>query len=521
MTDDTLESNVFYKHIKEHHWEQLVGWCEPNWVVCVPQQSALTGVELTSALVEAHALRQNGSSGSQYVSALCGESVVYEVGGEEPRVVMSHLEDGPQVLISKAAVLNEYLITVKDKVIHLLLVDTLLQTPQDQDQDTAHSLLSTPITSPTIAETFLNSFHCHRVLLPELDRAVCEAGKQVRPSVAVDDMQTILQDLLLQSWETLLKQHHPSLQSHPPFQDHLFRALDYYVSGCLHGVLWWVVTERCQVVDQLVRTRLSHLRHANLSALQLGVPANYYTPLPAAVVELASLAGVEGAVGRLQCVNSTIDLIQAQAKEARVTLHQYKDQEGEPELELGYEELVALLTTVVVQAQCSQLVANIYYMTHFVFSVTEDDPLWRSLGLLRLTLENIMKLDVARLPTPARTLRKELSLQDLMQVSAEVESRFEIKGASRSIGDITALDLQLHQLTQQIQLSTQAHSQAHLTGRNSAGRRSDRASASSTQDNNKTQTFKEFLASIPTSLRESLRRRQSQQRSAIQSSLNG
>lgn len=50
--------------------------------------------------------------------------------------------------------------------------------------------------------------------------------------------------------------------------------------------------------------------------------------------------------------------------------------EDEPELELSPEELVALLTTVVVQAQCSNLVTNIYYMTHFVFSVTEDDPLW-------------------------------------------------------------------------------------------------------------------------------------------------
>lgn len=44
------------------------------------------------------------------------------------------------------------------------------------------------------------------------------------------------------------------------------------------------------------------------------------------VVELASLASVESAIGRLQCVHSTIELIQAQAKEARVTLHQYKDQ---------------------------------------------------------------------------------------------------------------------------------------------------------------------------------------------------
>lgn len=77
-----------------------------------------------------------------------------------------------------------------------------------------------------------------------------------------------------------------------------------------------------------------------------------------------------------------------------------------------------------------------------------------------------------------------------MQVSAEVESRFESKGASRSIGDITALDLQLHQLTQQIQLSTQAHSETHLTNRNSAGRRSDRTATSPSQDSGKVQSFR-------------------------------
>lgn len=77
-----------------------------------------------------------------------------------------------------------------------------------------------------------------------------------------------------------------------------------------------------------------------------------------------------------------------------------------------------------------------------------------------------------------------------MQVSAEVESRFESRGASRSIGDITALDLQLHQLTQQIQLSTQAHSETYLTKRNSAGRRSDRTATSPTQDSGKTQSFR-------------------------------
>ncbi|ROT67444.1 Ankyrin repeat domain-containing protein 27 [Penaeus vannamei] len=447
--------------------------------------------------------------------------IIYEITGEEPRVIISNEEKGTDVVVSKATVLTEYLVTFRDKIIHLLLLDKLLSTAQDEDSNVCDQLITTAITSFAQAEKFLRKFRCHRPMLWEVDQKVKEAADALHPSSNVDLMQNILQDTLIHCWELLLKRHSATMQIDAKFQDLLFRALDYYVVGRLHEMLWWLVCERCQVVDQLVKTRLSHLRHAHLSALQLGVPAHYYTPLPAAVVELASLASVESAIGRLQCVHSTIELIQAQAKEARVTLHQYKDQEGEPELELTKEELMALLTTVVVQAQCSHLVANIYYMTHYVFSVTEDDPLWKSLGLLRNTLENIMKLDVARLPQPAKSIRKELSLQDLMQVSAEVESRFEAKGPSRSIGDITALDLQLHQLTQQIQLSTQAHSETHLTERNSPSRRSDRTMLSPTQDNSKSHSFREFLSSIPSSLRESLRRRQSQQRSAIQSSLNG
>ena len=40
---------------------------------------------------------------------------------------------------------------------------------------------------------------------------------------------------------------------------------------------------------------------------------------------MASLATVESAIGRLHCISTTIELIQAQAKEARLSLHQYQD----------------------------------------------------------------------------------------------------------------------------------------------------------------------------------------------------
>ncbi|KAK8728846.1 hypothetical protein OTU49_008825, partial [Cherax quadricarinatus] len=304
-----LDNNVFYKHLQEHHGEEMARWCEPNWVICVPQQSAIENIPLTLPIIEAHALKQYSSTG-QYVSALCGEGLIYEITGEEPRVIISNEEEGTEVVVSKATVLNEYLITVKDKVIHILLLDRLLSTTQDQDTEVSTQLLSTTITSFAQAEVFLRKFRCHQPLLQEIDKKVLEASKHIHPGNDVDQMQNVLQDVLIHCWETLLKKHSPTLQMNTSFQDVLFRALDYYVLGRLHEVLWWLVCERCQVVDQLVKTRLSHLRHANLSALQLGVPPNYYTPLPAAVVELASLPSVESAVGRLQCVNSTIDLIQ-------------------------------------------------------------------------------------------------------------------------------------------------------------------------------------------------------------------
>lgn len=57
---------------------------------------------------------------SQYVSALYGDSLIYEITGEEPRVIISNEEKGTDVVVSKATVLTEYLVTFR--VSHLLLL---------------------------------------------------------------------------------------------------------------------------------------------------------------------------------------------------------------------------------------------------------------------------------------------------------------------------------------------------------------------------------------------------------------
>lgn len=221
MTDNTIESNAFYRHVKEHHGDYLSEWCEPSWMVCIPQQSVVEGLSLSLPLIEAHALKHRGSDG-RYVSALCGNSIVYELSGEEPRVIISNKEGG----VSKTTVLNEYLVTFKDKVIHLLLVDKLLNTAQDQDDQVSDHFLLTAITSFAQAETFLSRFRCHKHDLVEVDELVRKTADHLHPSTDVGQMQNVLQDVLIQCWEKLLKKHSPILQIDTRFQDLLFRALD-------------------------------------------------------------------------------------------------------------------------------------------------------------------------------------------------------------------------------------------------------------------------------------------------------
>ena len=44
MADDVLM-------LQEHHGEELANWCEPCWVICIPQQSTLHNVTFTLPLV--------------------------------------------------------------------------------------------------------------------------------------------------------------------------------------------------------------------------------------------------------------------------------------------------------------------------------------------------------------------------------------------------------------------------------------------------------------------------------------
>ncbi|KAB7495148.1 hypothetical protein Anas_08447 [Armadillidium nasatum] len=528
MTDSTLENNAFFKYLKNELYDQLSKWVQPFYLVCVADSDGLPKELLKYSLEYAasQVLSAQDESRVQYNSKLFGTSIAYEITGEDPRVIVWNDEKRNEIMVSKVIIKDEYLISVKEHVVHVLLIDRPLPSMIEDDKSFIPHVNSVSMGSNKEAEEFLKRFHCHSPVIDWIEEKSCEIKTEVISSADVDHIQCCLHGLILQAWNSLVKRHLPELQTDSTFQDLIFRALDFFVVGSCHAELWSQVMHRCQFVDQMAKTRISFLRSTDISPTQFGMPKDFCTPLPAALVEMASINGKQSAIEMLHCVRDSIEFVQAQTKEAKALLYQYTDADTNlNRCILTEEELVTLMIVVVVRAQCYNLVSNIYYMTHYVFSVSDElHPLWKSLRILRKCLENIMKMDISRLPPINHPLRKELSLQDLMQVSAEVESRFESpnnKEGSHSTSDITTLDLQLKHLTHKIHQSTQAHSETQLNEGDSPSRRSDNYvqlySQNPNHNQSKMQSFVEFLSSIPSTIRASFRRRQSEQRTAIRS----
>ena len=238
--------------------------------------------------------------------------------------------------------------------------------------------------------------------------------------------------------------------------------------GWCHSVIWWRVRERCGAMDDLVTRRLKHLRTAQFTPLQMDLPTLSAIAAPAAVVEIAALGNVESALGRLYCFYDALELLQAHAKLARAELHTYTGADCAREA-VSEEELLGLLIMTIIEAQCPHLVSNLYYTSHYVFSLTDSHDVRCSATIVRTALQKIMQLDINKiLLTPCKPpLRKEVSLLDLMKITSAVEQRFDRPrssgGSGHSTPDVSCHDLSMQELTQRIQRSTMETSSIEMS----------------------------------------------------------
>ena len=223
--------------------------------------------------------------------------------------------------------------------------------------------------------------------------------------------------------------HSTRLTDHPRFHDLLFHSLEYVLVGWVHPLLWWRIRSHCTALDDLVTLRLRHLRTSCPQPHQLNLPPHVDIGVPAAVVELASLGTHGTALGRAECLLGVKKLVEAHLKGALAEQRSYAgDADGGERVTtdggrvtgVTEEEVTALLVITLIECQCEQLVSNLYYASHFVFSLPDAHPIWVGIGLLRAALQRIMQLDVSSCAGASGlspSIRKQVSLQDLIKVS--------------------------------------------------------------------------------------------------------
>ncbi|KAF2349445.1 VPS9 domain [Trinorchestia longiramus] len=563
MTDDVLAQNAFFQHLQKNYAKKLKKWREPEWRICVPSNEALNDCEsFSQQFIESHALHQTSKPG-EFTSLGCGKSVTYIL--KENELIYNHRlapaaccssDDERQRRLSttshqfiKVNVLNVYLETVEDSLVHILLISATLDPTPEEELSLLDHLSSVHVTTNEEAEQFLHWFSCHHPVLELASTRLSHWQVEAASSQPLPELQTQLHDVLLDCWDDIIRRHSPQWQTNKMFQDLLYNALDFVVVWRCHSVVWWRVREKCGNMDDLVSLRLNHLRTACFTSSQLQLPELCEINTPAAVVELAALGNLESAISRLHSMHAAIELLQAHAKQARAELESYTGPADETDREecpssVSEEELLGLLTMAIIEAQCPHLVSNLYYTSHFVFSLPDHHPLRDSGSSVKTALRGIMQLDITEiLKTPTKPpIRKEMSLLDLMKITNAVEQRFERPRRHDARGEdveqrspnISSLDLYYQQLTDRLQRSTMESSSIDPCPRMSLYTPLSEESISSpytplgspllphrTAQAGLVNSIVEFFSAFPSSIRASLRRKQTERREAVVSATEG
>ncbi|PNF18909.1 hypothetical protein B7P43_G01383 [Cryptotermes secundus] len=255
-------------------------------------------------------------------------------------------------------------------------------------------------------------------------------------------------------WMTLLKTHPLDRQRDAHFQNLLSISLENFIMSRLHDLVFQMVCNKHNEDDAQILGLVKELASAGVTADQLGAPEDFAIPLPAAVVELASLDSLNCPVDKLSCLRTTLDLILAELKGAIVDAHSVLSKDSQMPT-LMTDDLIPLLVTVIIQAKPLHMASNLYYMENFQWTLSPSDATSFSLVTFKAAIQELLTLKPKELRPRSEKVRRELRLEDLMKVTVEVGQRFERSGERREEIPISPLDRQMERITAMIEASTQ------------------------------------------------------------------
>lgn len=230
-------------------------------------------------------------------------------------------------------------------------------------------------------------------------------------------------------------------------------VVENYLMNYLHNNLFPVICERFAVEDKRLKDKVLQLYSMDVSSAQLGALEIFSCPLPAAVVELARLDSLNSPREKVQCLKNTIDLIAAEVKQHLLETRGLLTPPSSLPC-LTTDDLIPVLLTAIVRARLFHLASDVYYIEHFLWSISTKDIHSYSIVTFKAAIEFLKTVEVTRLSSTKNQLKKELSPEELMEVTEKLQQKSKL--CSRNSDDVqwTPVDRQMERITRMIEAST-------------------------------------------------------------------
>ncbi|CAG0919912.1 unnamed protein product [Notodromas monacha] len=437
-----------------------------NHILCIPSAEVLRDVHVDENFVETHILCPSSSLKGVYVSSKThaphGLPVLsctvddtwswLEVyhdcdcdSNEEPSPPMRIKILGKDLLLSHTL-----------DPINLLLIDSCLTQPAPETTDSyphIFELLPTNITSATEADEFFGEFlgNPARTLINDALRRL--DGFYVTPE-NVDDFSRVMKQELDDLVDKCIESLSPASRN-AQLTRCVRMASECLIMRIMHDRVFNAVCEKFSIEDKLLLDRATEFCKLRITADQLGARIEFSVPLPAAVVELASLDCLKNPMEKLQAMRNSVDLVIAEVK--RTIVEAMSNSTTELDFKspiVTTSDLLPLVAVVLIKAKPLHLASNSYYSQNFCWSQEDVFYALKTIDAAKNFLQTVRPRNLRRSQTK---ITPELSLAELMLATGKVNSQNRYP-ENKEMPDVI-YDHHIERITSQIEASTRQLSQ--------------------------------------------------------------
>lgn len=353
--------------------------------------------------------------------------------------------------------------------------------------------------------TYYNESECYLMSLPRCEQFVTHLARNLKPMLeelrfssdkdAKDRIHQFAPKLhrLAQEQVIAFPRSASMMNNSPRFQEFLRLAVENVVMRFVHDRVFPVICHLSKREDRDLNMAASALFHSDFSTDQLGLPEDFCVPLPAAVVEMASLDMRTTPLDKLTCLYDTVQQINVHIREAVIDARADTEIVTEDLPSPNDHDMVLLLTTVIIRARPMHLMSTLDYADLYAWAVPID--IIEVVKLVSSAAELVHNIQPKTLQPSNGKLKREVSMEEIIQLTDELSNSFDRRG-KRLEPLKSALDLHRERFTQRLEQSTEDR----LKKQEAAWARLDRCPTPNTNNQPNGRFRRGLLASIHTKL---------------------